>query len=380
MEYMNFLNYPFKIIVADGGKDQQIEDMLRDKSNFSNLDYDYLRYPYDQTLDDFHEKMSDSIQKISTPLASIMDNDDFLLLEGVKKCVDFLKNNKDYSSARGLVNRLGVNKDIFGDISISENMYSKFTEDIVGSTASERVAEQSSRFHGNWHNVTRSEHLKAAWKMINIVKPQNMRFTEQMTGYLGALWGDSHRGDFPWLLHQHGQRIDIEGGSLDSHYPDQEGWIKSDYWLEEFNKMTEVVGVAISAYDNIPIDEAMKNFREAYACKLPKMKKLLESRINEAYKIGYNTKRIERLVDTVKEYNIKKPCDIEDDNLSVPPTGRGWSPWAHTRTRLWVPSAGDEVLLLQKFLWPVESFYLLLEKFLPPGFAEWASHVLKNRR
>lgn len=331
MEYMNFLNYPFKIIIADGGRNQQIENILKEKSTFSNLDYDYLRYPYDQTLDDFHEKMSDSIEKISTPLASIMDNDDFLLLAGVEKCVNFLKNNKDYSSARGLVNGIGISQDVFGDLGIGDNMYSKFTKDVMGLTAGERVKDQSSRFHGNWHNVARSEHLKAAWKMINIVKPQNMRFTEQMTGYLNALWGNSHRGDFPWLLHQHGQRIELSGISLDSHYPDQEKWIKSDYWPKEFNKMTEVVGVAISAYDKVSIEDAMKSFREAYIYKLPKMKKLLESRINEAYEIGYNTKRIEKLFHTVEKYNIKNPEEIEDGNLNF-------------------PSAYEEVLLLKRFL------------------------------
>ena len=72
MEYMNFLNYPFKIIIADGGRNQQIENILKEKSTFSNLDYDYLRYPYDQTLDDFHEKMSDSIEDYCSIIESIL--------------------------------------------------------------------------------------------------------------------------------------------------------------------------------------------------------------------------------------------------------------------------------------------------------------------
>ena len=318
MQYMNLLSYPFKIIIADGGRNEQIQNILEEKKNFSNLDYDYLRYPYDETLDDFHKKMADSVEKISTPLASAMDNDDFFFLEGIAKCISFLKENKEYSSARGAVNGVSISQDVFGDLGIGDNMYSKFLEDVVGATAAERVLDQSSRFHGNWHNVVRSNHLKASWNMINVVQPQNMRFTEQITGYLNALWGNSHRGDFPWLLHQHGQRIEIEGVSLDSHYPDQERWINSDYWPEEFNKMTEVVGVAISVYDNLPIEQAMQSFRLAYVNKLPKIKDLLESRINEAYQIGYNTKRINKLLQVVEKYNINNIEDIEGVKFTTP--------------------------------------------------------------
>lgn len=305
MRYMDYLRYPFDIIIADGGKNKEIEGILLDKSNFPNIQYDYLRHPYDETLDDFHQKMADSITKISTPLASIMDNDDFLILDGVSKCVQVLAESNKYSSARGAIHRMHVSHNISGYMQLGDNMYSRYLESIEGDTAMSRVYEQSARFHGNWHNVARSNHLKAAWNMINIVKPQNMRFTEQMTGYLNAVWGDGFRGEFPWLLHQHGERIEVQGGNLDSHYPDQKSWINSDFWPEEFAKMTEVIGTAISSYDGCSIEDAMKAFREAYIFKLPEMKDLLQSRINESYEVGYNDGRIKKLFDVVEKYNVK---------------------------------------------------------------------------
>ena len=55
MKYMDLLNFPYKILIADGGENVEIQQVLENKDNFPNLNYDYIRYPYDNTLDDFHE-------------------------------------------------------------------------------------------------------------------------------------------------------------------------------------------------------------------------------------------------------------------------------------------------------------------------------------
>tara|TARA_R110000824_G_scaffold253324_1_gene442218 strand:- start:405 stop:842 length:438 start_codon:yes stop_codon:yes gene_type:complete len=142
--------------------------------------------------------------------------------------------------------------------------------------------------------------------MINAVKPQNFRFTEQLSGYLNIVWGNSYRGDFPWLIHYNEERIKTENGSLQDHFPDQSTWINSDYWLDEFNKMTEAVGVAIAHHDGISIGDAMDKFLESYPYKLPNLNKLLKKRILEAKELGYNEKRIDKLFSIVKECDVTK--------------------------------------------------------------------------
>ena len=331
MQCMNFLEYPFNIIIADGGRNEMIQNILKEKNNFPNLNYEYEHYGYDKTLDDFYNKMALSIDKINTPLASVMDNDDFFILDGVAKCINFLKNNKNYSSARGAINSISVSQDVIGYLNVGKNMYSKYMDHIIGESASQRVLNQSAMFHSNWHNVARSNHLKACWNMINLVKPQNMRFTEQITGYLNIVWGHGHRDDFLWLLHQHGQRIELNDKSLQLHFPEQEKWIKSDYWLENFNKMTEVVATAISHHDNINFEMAAESFRKSYVKKLPHLEKLLTSRINEASSIGYNEARIQELFNIIKKYKVLQVDPIEDVAYNF-------------------PSSEQEIFLLQKFL------------------------------
>jgi hypothetical protein len=166
------------------------------------------------------------------------------------------------------------------------------------------MIDQTKHFHGNWHNITRTNHIQAEWRMIEVVSPNNFRVVEQIAGYLNALWGDGYRGDFPWMMHDMSERIKTEAGPLSSHFPDQVSWINADYWLEEFNKLTEVVGSAISFYDKIPVADAMKIFRESYHFKLPQLKNLLDSRINEAFSLGYNYNRIDKM------FTIMKDCAI----------------------------------------------------------------------
>ena len=318
LKYMDLLKSPYKILIADGGRHPTIPQILQNKQNFPNLNYEYVRYPYDHSLDDFHEKMASVVQKIDTPTVIAMDNDDFILSEGIAKCLVVLKENNSYSSARGAIHRIDISHDIYGHMTLGKNMYTKYPNSIIEQTAANRVREQTKRFHSNWHNVTRSNHFKTAWRMINVVKPQNMRFTEQLICYLNVLWGDGFRSDFFWLLHQQGQRIEINGASLDSHFLDQEAWIKSDYWLEEFNKMTEAVAVAMSDLDGIPIEKSLEIFAETYPLKLPHLKSLLEVRIKEAVDLGYNTERIKKLFKIVKEHDIKNIEPIADISDGIP--------------------------------------------------------------
>jgi glycosyltransferase domain-containing protein len=292
LSHLNESVCPFEIIIADGGKDKEIQSILELPSNFPNLSYKYIRYPYDETMDDFYEKMANAVTEINTDLVMVMDNDDFIHIDGIHKCLEILQ-SAQYSSARGRIDSMN-----------GHNMYTKYPNSITGQTACDRLIDQTKHFHGNWHNVTRTNYVQACWSMINITKPQNMRFTEQLTGYLNVMWGDGYRGDFPWLIHDHGERIKTENGSLNSHFPDQKTWIMSDYWLEEFNKMTEIIGVSIAEYDKIPIDDAMNIFTETYPYKLPDLKDILYNRIAEAKDLGYNSTRINKLFDTIKRNNI----------------------------------------------------------------------------
>src|SRR3990167_4463603 len=101
MSYANQLFLPFKILVADGGKDEQLQFHLCDTSNYPNIDYEYLRFPYDRTYVEFYHKMHSTLSKVSTPYSVLANDDDFYLTEGLLSAVDFLENNDDYHACAG---------------------------------------------------------------------------------------------------------------------------------------------------------------------------------------------------------------------------------------------------------------------------------------
>ena len=46
----------FKILLADGGGDVDIENHLKEYTNYPNLNYEYFRYPFDSTFEHFYKK------------------------------------------------------------------------------------------------------------------------------------------------------------------------------------------------------------------------------------------------------------------------------------------------------------------------------------
>jgi glycosyltransferase domain-containing protein len=310
MSYFNQIRFPYPIIIADGGEDTGLRRLLEDPKRWPNIRYDYKHYGYDQTLDSFHNKMSLAVELIETPLVSVMDNDDFMFLKGIEDSIKFLKDNDEYSSTRGMIQRAQISRDVIGDLRIGDNMYKQHPDSIVASSASDRMIEQTKRFHGNWHNITRSNHIRACWEMLGVAKPKNMRFTEQVTGYMNIIWGHGGRFEYPWLLHQQGQRVTTETGTLANHFPAQEEWIRSDYWVEDFIKMSEIVGVAISEYDSIPVGEAIDLFWRSYSFKLPHLKNILEKEIDKCREVGYNKDRVEELRDIVQKCDIRNVLPI----------------------------------------------------------------------
>ena len=64
MNKWNAEKFPYKIWIADGGQDHRIESALLNKQNFKNLEYEYIRYPFDSTFEDFYKKMASAAMKI----------------------------------------------------------------------------------------------------------------------------------------------------------------------------------------------------------------------------------------------------------------------------------------------------------------------------
>lgn len=104
MRWMEDNQCPYKILIADGGSDTIVEEHLKNYANYPSLDYEYIRYQYDHDIHTFLHKHADAVAKVKTPYLIVMaDNDDFFCLDGIKKSLIFLEENKNYFGCGGEV-------------------------------------------------------------------------------------------------------------------------------------------------------------------------------------------------------------------------------------------------------------------------------------
>ena len=312
LAYLDEIRCPYPIIIADGGaKDSRIQKLLED-DYYDNIKCEYLRCPYDEDVSNFYEKMAKAMLDVETPLSMVIDNDDFFTINGIDYCIEFLRKNNDFVSARGAMT--GVH--IYGDKGIEEreDMYTEFPDPIIGDTAQERINKQATHFHGNWHNVVRTEALQLNWSLMWYFSPENLRFCEQIIGFLNVVWGDGLRDNsFCHIVHQH-QTPRVIKSHREFHFPpDQNEWINQKGWSRDFGAMTDAIAFAISACDGIDFEDSREEFRKSYTeMYIPRVsdKDFLISRIDESKKYC-SDERIENFANITRSINPFEMGNIE---------------------------------------------------------------------
>lgn len=101
MRYMDNQRCPYRILIADGGADTEMEAWLRDAANCRNLTYEYIRYPLDRDWRQFYTKQLDACSRVATEFLLLADNDDFYLLDEIPALIRYLDDHPDYVGCRG---------------------------------------------------------------------------------------------------------------------------------------------------------------------------------------------------------------------------------------------------------------------------------------
>ena len=177
MHYMDASHCGYKILIADGGNDKFIQDHLEDKQNYPRLDYDYIRYPYDRSMEIFYKKLCDVTDRVSTPYVLYADNDDFIILDKIDEYLDFLDRNINYVCCGGASAALSIysdNNEILGacyggNVNIRFDKLHSFSVD--SSSGVERVCDffkhaESDRLWFIWYDIQRTSQVKVTNEYI----------------------------------------------------------------------------------------------------------------------------------------------------------------------------------------------------------------------
>ena len=264
MAYANTIKLPFKILLADGGADETVPTALARKANYPNLNFEYIRYPYDQTFVEYYDKVADALARVETPLVALADNDDFSVVSGLVQSVDFLSQHKDYSTCRGNIGTCVIHPNENGSV---ETYGAKVTftpqpypnESIDQDTALGRLQGHFSFYEPSWYDVHRTEQLREWFHTLKELGLRDFYLAELLISCFAVIAGKIKRGDFFYLLRQ-------------SFTPDSEGTRKSgvldrmllESWSAEFKKFVDSLAAALAARDHIAVDEAREHVKELY--------------------------------------------------------------------------------------------------------------------
>jgi len=269
MAYASKVNLPFKVLIADGGSDQSVAEVLANRTNFPNVDYEYIRYPYDATPTHYYNKVVDALNRVETPFVVLADNDDFFIVDALLRSLEFLKNHEDFSSCRGNIAGFKITPDVgLGELS---NIYGRgvsFVRQIypnepnLEKTAVQRVHNYASNYRANWYDVFRTEQTRLSFQALRDLDTHDHALSQYVPMLLGVIAGKEQIEPYAYLFRQlEGPATCSETEIKQSDFFDR---MLLDSWSTDFKGFLEIMSTAISEKDGICIEEARQQVKLGY--------------------------------------------------------------------------------------------------------------------
>jgi glycosyltransferase domain-containing protein len=269
MDYMNSISFPYKIYVADGGVDETVAKMLSKRDKYPNLDYEYVRYPFDKSYTEYYAKAVDALARIKTPFVAISDNDDFCVTEGLKRSLSFMKSNPDFSACRGCVDGLVVNSHdkknvLYGKARWIRGLYTGKTNH--NDSAAERVQKHLLCYDPTYYDIHRTGQLSKCFKILLEINPQNIYLAELITSCATVAAGKIKREPYLYYVRQcnTGETCNKSEMAKKLDFFDR---MLLESWSHDFNGFMKAVAQEITTNDHLPFDEAcaiIKNYYKKY--------------------------------------------------------------------------------------------------------------------
>jgi glycosyltransferase domain-containing protein len=272
LRYAEYVNLPFKILIADGGSDDQVSEVLTHPENFPTLNYEYIRYPYDEDYAHYYAKVLDVLARVKTPFVVIADNDDFYMVDGLKQSVDFMARNPGFSSCRGVIGGVKIKPNanygklsqVYGkrtDISFAAQIYPPGST--LGETAAQRVTEQFISYRTNWYDVFRLEQAWTNFKAMQDLNLQDLILAQHVLHLLGNVAGPVQRQPYLYLVRQiesPGSSDRAENRNKGDHFDRM--LLKS--WSSDWTAFVEFIAKAVAEKDGIALEEARALVKQGY--------------------------------------------------------------------------------------------------------------------
>ena len=266
MNYVNSIAFPFKVLIADGGSDERVPAMLSEKTRFPNVDFEYVRYPYDRSYADYYAKIADALARIRTPFVAMADNDDFFIVDTLNEAVQFLSSNHDYASCGGQCSKFWIRPTDGDDVIYGNSIDYKcgMIRSITAESANERLRGQSlSTADPIYYDVKRIEDARKQFEIIRNLNMNDLFLCEILVQFLTAIAGKTKRLDRLYIARQHNSPVS-SAGEHHKRFGDWLGRMLVESWSEDFTKFVRTVSGCLAAAEGIPMAEAKDCVIKAY--------------------------------------------------------------------------------------------------------------------
>lgn len=270
MEYASEQRFPFKVLVADGGMDDSAQAMLSDRARFPNVDYEYVRFAPDRTYSDFYAKMADAIARVRTPFVALADNDDFLVVDGVLRAVEFLSGNPGYVACggQGAAFWVGEARGQSADTALYgpqvEWKCTREPDSLSGESARDRLlALTRSRSDVFYYDVKRTAIAVRELEAIRRLDLADLFLVEILVWHMTPIAGKTKRLDQLYLARQRNS-IGSSGVEHQQRHGDWFGRMLVDTWSRDFSRFLDATADFLAEVDGIPVGEAREFVIDTY--------------------------------------------------------------------------------------------------------------------
>jgi glycosyltransferase domain-containing protein len=171
--HANRIGFPYHVIIADGEVHPTIDRLLSNPATFPNLSFEYHRH-CDLSFSDFYKKCTETIQKVKTKYVMMSDNDDFLIISGIQRSIEYLDNKPEYVCAGGrlaqfsIVPRLELPGKIMGKIINTKFGYRQVSHDISFTSVSARVMDEINQYQVIHYHIYRTQALRVILEEVEV--------------------------------------------------------------------------------------------------------------------------------------------------------------------------------------------------------------------
>jgi glycosyltransferase domain-containing protein len=234
IEYVNRQFFPFTILIADGGADNNVSNWIAEK-NLVGINIKYVKFDEDATYEDFYKKVRKALEFVHTPYYIMADNDDFYSLNGLVEAIAYLENNPEYVACGGrLVPFNIVNSFVYGDdVKFYNSNYDYYLE----SDPSERLVKYFNGAPGIYYSVIKTEVGKAIWQKIVDYNFRDIRMPELLIDCLVIASGKVYNVNSPFYFRQVGVGVGNEVGLTHNFFDE----IFTPTWSNEINHIADLV-------------------------------------------------------------------------------------------------------------------------------------------